>query len=375
MKSPFIRTLPALLAASLVFAACGSSSDDTSATGGSQKSASAFPALVSPVEQLQKRPTSIGLEEPLGVPVPRSKTIAYIQCGAPACATNGGFLREALETLGWKMRAINAGTTPEQIKAAYAQALAERPDAVVGTGFARALFEPELRALVAAGIPVVQAYVTDDPSEGVDVLAGKPMIDIAARQVADYVLANSPERGGKLAVVYTSAFPSLKLSAESFEQRVAEHCPDCEVETLDVPGSSIGTDLPTRVSSFLSSHPDVKWAYVGYADMVIGLPAALRGAGIEDVKLVTNNVNTTISGYLESGQMVRAGVGVQTPEVYWRIADLLVRKLAGRGVAADVDDSTLPYWIVTGDNVPSTTESFPGVVDYRAQYEALWGVG
>ena len=65
----------------------------------------------------------------------------------PRLQDRGRNLTEAAETLGWKIKSINAGSTPEEIKAAYQQAITNKPDAVLGSGNPRVLFEPEIQAL------------------------------------------------------------------------------------------------------------------------------------------------------------------------------------------------------------------------------------
>ncbi|HYC81213.1 MAG TPA: hypothetical protein VEB65_05470, partial [Solirubrobacterales bacterium] len=112
-----------------------------------------------------------------------------------------------------------------------------------------------------------------------------------------------------------------------------------------------------------------------YSDLVVGLPTALKGAGVENAKLVTLNLNTAIAPYMEKGEYLELGFDVSFPEAYWREIDLLARLFTGQPYEEDLDDSTLPYWAVTAETLPSTTEEFPAVVDYEEQYKKLWGLG
>ena len=71
------------------------------------------------------------------------------------------------------------------------------------------------------------------------------------------------------------------------------------MKKLEAPLTAIGKDLPQRISSFLTANPGIEWTTVGYNDMVTGLPTALKGAGVENAKLTTVNISTSIAPYLE----------------------------------------------------------------------------
>ena len=110
-----------LVGLALVIAGCGGGSSSTSSSGsteasessgggatessgGSEESSSsetAFPAAAKANEEFEERPTTVGIEAPVGKPIPEGKTIDFIQCGVPACKTEGELFEEAAEPLGW----------------------------------------------------------------------------------------------------------------------------------------------------------------------------------------------------------------------------------------------------------------------------------
>ncbi len=109
-----------------------------------------------------------------------------------------------------------------------------------------------------------------------------------------------------------------------------------------------------------------------FGDIVSGLPGALADAGLADkVKVVTYSQNATLSSYLKQGQ-IQAIIGFPGPEDMWQVADTFARIFAG--VSFEANQNDLPSWIITKDTVPSTTEFYPLVEDYQAQYKALWGI-
>jgi ribose transport system substrate-binding protein len=375
-----LATLALACLAAILVAGCGGSGDSSSSSGDSGGSSEAntgkFPEAEKKTAEFEKRPTSIGIEKPVGKPIPKGKVIDFVQCGVPACETERDILQEATDLLGWKLKPIDSGVTPEEIKAAYEQAIKDEPDAVLSSGNPRSLFEPELQTLSQMKIPVVQAFVGDTPGNGITGVVGGPEAsEIEGAAEADYILSHSESDDTKVGLVYVNGFETTVVVAESLKKELEAQCKGCSTAQVVVPVSSIGADLPQRVSSFLTSNPDVEWSSIAYSDLVVGLPTALKGAGVEDAKLVTLNLSPAIAPYMAKGEYLQMGFDVSFPEAYWREIDLLARYFTGQPYDEDMDDSTLPYWEVTADSLPSSTEEFPAVVDYEAQYKKLWGLG
>jgi ribose transport system substrate-binding protein len=390
-----------LVALALIVAGCGGGSSSTSSSGGSTESSegsgaentgteteegeegeesssseTAFPKAAKANEEFEERPTSVGIEEPVGKPIPKGKTIDFIQCGVPACKTEGEIFEAAASELGWTIKSINAGTTPEEIKAAYDQAIKDEPDAVLGSGYPRALFEPEIAQLKAKNIPVIEFFVEEEAGNGITaVIGGIPTSEMQGKMMADYILANSTDESMEIGSVNAKGFETVTGTIESVEKTIEEECSGCTVKTLEAPLTSIGKDLPQRIASFLTANPGIEWTTVGYNDMVTGLPTALKGAGVEDANLTTVNISTSIAPYLENDEYLQATVGSSFNEVYWRGIDLLARLFAGVEYKEDLDDSTLPYWTITKESLPTSSEEFPNVENYEEQFKKLWGVG
>lgn len=382
-----------LVGLAMVIAGCGGGSSSTSSGGNTEasessgggggessaeegsSSESAFPKAAKKNEELEERPTSVGITTPIGKPIPKGKRIDFIQCGVPACKTEGELFEAAAAELGWTIKSINAGTTPEEIKAAYDQAIKDEPDAVLGSGYPRALFNPEIAELKAKNIPVIEFFVEEKPGNGITaVIGGIPTSEMQGVMMANYILAHSTDKSMEIGVVNAQGFETVTGTAESVEKVVGEECPECKVKKLEAPLTAIGKDLPQRISSFLTANPGIEWTTVGYDDMVTGLPTALKGAGVENAKLTTVNISTSIAPYLANDEYLQATVGSSFPEVYWRGIDLLARMFAGVSYKEDLDDSTLPYWTITKESLPTSTEEFPNVENYEEQFKELWGI-
>jgi ribose transport system substrate-binding protein len=390
----FAAAVLCMIGLALVIAGCGGGSSSSSSSGastessegssggstsesseGSSSSETAFPNAAKANEEFEERPTSIGIETPVGKPIPKGKTIDFIQCGVPACKTEGELFESAGSALGWTINSINAGTTPEEIKAAYDQAIKDEPDAVLGSGYPRSLFNPEIEELKAMNIPVIQFFVEEKAGNGITaVLGGIPTSETQGKMMADYILAHSTNKSMEIGVVNAQGFETVTGTAASVEKVFSEECPECTIKKLEAPLTAIGKDLPQRIASFLTANPGIEWSTVGYDDMVTGLPTALKGAGVENAKLTTVNISTSIAPYMANGEYLQSTVGSSFPEVYWRGIDLLARMFAGVPYKEDENDSTLPYWTITQESLPTTEEEFPVVENYEEQFKQLWGV-
>jgi ribose transport system substrate-binding protein len=376
-KARRIGALALSLVALPVLAGCGGSDSPSSgSSSAATKPSSKLPATVTDeVKRITTRPTTIGIDVPVKKAVPKGKVIYYIQCGSPVCATNGKYLKAAADAVGWKVHPVNAGVTPETVKAAWAQAARAKPDGIVASGFPRSLFEPELKQVQAAGVPVVDISVTDTATNGISaVFAGTPEYVAAGDRLAKYALSQAGGKDIHAMIVGVSAYPTVQLLGKSFGETIKKYCSGCTVDELSAPATSIGQDLPTRISTYLQAHPDVNWVVNGFADMSVGVPAALKSAGISGVKIVGINNNPTTAVYLKSGQSVVAEHIYGYPELMWRSVDFLIRKVNGEPTTP-ATDPTYPHWVITKDTIPSTTSEFPTVVDYAPQYKKLWGVG
>ena len=105
--------------------------------------------------------------------------------------------------------------------------------------------------------------------------------------------------------------------------------------------------------------------------MTIGLPAALKAAGLTGVKIVGQGATPTNIQYLHAGQQP-VDVAFPYNEVMWSMVTAAIQHAVGDPITPAVAP---PLWILTPQNAPNTSASiFPVVADYQKQYEALWGI-
>ncbi|WP_200304646.1 sugar ABC transporter substrate-binding protein [Streptomyces adelaidensis] len=365
------RRRPVLLAVTVIMAlalaACGGGTE----TASSDASTARVDEAKSIVAEHTKRPTEISAKEAIDKPIPRGKQLTFISCGSPACNLESDVIRSATDALGWTLKTINTDGTPEKVKAAWTQVVRDKPDGVLYTATPKAIFAKELKQVKANGT-VVAACCTTDPAtaDGIDFVVGTPkQNEQLGKVMAAWVVAESEGKGN--AVFFDiGAFPILTALYKALKPELARLCPDCDVESVDVPLSALGKDVPDRIVSYLRSHPKVKYVVLSADNaLAIGLPAALKAAGLGDVKVFGEGPDTTVLQYIANGSMDGTIMFPYYEEMF-AMVDAVVRKTVG----VPLVDSGTPVWIINKDNLPSSSSLFPVVEDVQEQYFKLWGV-
>jgi ribose transport system substrate-binding protein len=368
------RALTALVSvtALLSLAACGS--EATPAADASQAAADSpgLTAARAALEKYSERPAQIPVTEPVGKKIPKGKEIDFILCGVQSCKDLADFFEAAAKELGWKVKRIATQGTPESVQAAYEQAVRDKPDAVIGSGFPRAVYAKQLAKLKKAGIPVIQSNADDITGGGVSLLKNGPKdVAIQGEMIASWVVADS---GAKANAVYFDlpAYTILKPVKDTFAAKYKEWCDGCPLDTVDVPITAVGKDMPDRVTSYLRSHPKVTHVVFSLGLLNVGVPAALKTAGITGKSVAVNVGDAQNYQYIQSG-LTDGAMALNSHELAWLQADALARHFTGQSMAVD-QKAVLPNMLVTKDNLPSADGDFPLVEDYEAQFKALWGL-
>lgn len=387
--------LAVLAMLSVTVVACGgggssSESSDTEATTSEStetstesepesEGSSELAAMEGEIEELLQRPTQISLTEPLdpSKKVPSGKLIYFIGCGLPVCEGIGKYFEEAGQQFGWKTKYINAGLTPETIKAAWERTAREKPDAVLVStgGVPKEIYKTELAELKAAGIPVVfnSEVFEPNPAEGViGVVNGPARQDAAAEAQAKWLTVKTNGEGNIL-LVTSSALANQVTTADAIKEKyLPEYCPKCQITIYDAPITSVGKDLPEKIAQQLRTNPDVNYMLVQGGNFAIGLPAALANAGLEgQAPILIQSQDPTTSQDLKNGKY-EAIYGLGLPELMWMSADIFARYWTDQSTKPDEEADDIQEWFITAETVPSTTEDYPMVEDYQAQFKELW---
>lgn len=357
----------------LVLSGCGSDdpSDQKAATTDTSERDALVAAAQAVLDEGSERPTQIPVTVPITKPIPSDKTIGFVNCGADVCIELGKALTEANNVLGWETKVINTDGSVEEIANAWKQ-LADDPeiDGVYGSGYPKEIFAGSLAKLEERGAPVVECCTMDAPGDGITIMQGQskdyaPLTTLWAAAVT--VDSNAD---GDVLYITNPGFSTQADMTKFFKADLASMCPDCSIEDLEIPLTSIGADSSNRIVSTLRSNSDIKYVVIAYGGVTVGLPAALKAASLNDVKILDQSATLQGYQYIATGQQL-ATVVYPYRDSMWQAADAFARVFAGEAV--DPSNQPPQFWHVHEGNLPSTSEYFQTVDDYKAQYTALWG--
>jgi ABC-type sugar transport system substrate-binding protein len=387
--------LPAILVAgALTATACGSdsSSSDTTAAGGAETTAAGTETTAAAggattaaandatgaakakeiVEKYSKRPETIGLDTPVGKEIPTGKSLYFISCGVEACEAEADLVKQAADLLGWTFTKVSTDGTPQQIQNAWEQIVREKPDGVIYTATPRSQIEQYITQAAANGTAIAACCITDAPENGIIWTTSTPeQLGDLAEPMAAWVVDDAAQAGNDApGVLYVDLpdFPILSSLATAFEMNFTELCPDCAYEKLDV-GLADLQSAPDNIVSFLRANPDTKYVITSTDSPFVGLPAALKAAGLDDVKVFGEGPSTANLTNIANGDQAGT-MAFAFYEIMFGAVDAIARKIAGAEVQPGFAP---PNWILNKDNLPSSTEFFPVVPDIVEQFTALWG--
>ncbi len=372
------------VAAALSLAACSSSSSSPSGSGTtSTSSGSASASGLSAADQAglakaqtlvasaEQRPTAITDTVKVTKPIPAGQTIDFIPCGSVECTLEGNIVKQAAASVGWNTVILSNDGTPQGDKAAFAQAVRNKAAGVLYTAIPASTFASDLPALRANGTFLSTCCVTDaiGPSTGIGYAIDVPaQVGPVGGTQAAWIAANSKDTADSV-FINIPAFAILAAQATDYKSGMATYCPTCKVDELDIALSNLSS-APDTIVSYLRAHPSVDYVVASTDAVTIGLPAALKAAGLSNVKIVGQGATPTNIQYLHSGQEA-ADVAFPYYEVMYAMVNAVIQDKAGMPVAASVAP---PAWLLTPQNAPVTTSAvFPVVAGYQTQYEALWG--
>lgn len=365
----------AVVALITMISACGAGErTSTTSTGSVAADQAGVTKARSLIDQATQRPTDLPNTTPVGKPVPAGKTVDFIGCPAVECNQFSDLLTASAEKLGWTLRTIPTDGTPGSQQQAFQQIVRDKPDGAIYVGTDRSVYERYLPDIESNGTWMVSVCSTDGEGNGIDYVICTPDQQRSTGQLlAASVVADSAGTGNAV-YVNVPAFTNLSKLQEQFLSDTASLCPSCATSTLDIPLTSLGNDVPQRIVAYLKSHPEVNYVVVAIDSLALGLPAALKAAGLTDVKIVGQGGGDATMQAIKTGDQL-ASVPWPYVETYLSAFDSIVRHVAG----VEQVPSELPrFWFLNQSNVDQTEEKVSGmipvVVGAQDKFYQLWGV-
>jgi ABC-type sugar transport system substrate-binding protein len=357
----------------LVAAGCGSSSNKSSGSSGNGGNASS-PTLSqaqSVLAQGSQRPANITVTTPIGKPIPSGKKLYFISCGTSQCQLQGKIIQQAAAKLGWSSNTIATDGSPTQIQNGFTTALRSGANAVIINATTRAAVAKQLAQAKAKGVAFVGCCSTE--TVGNDYIYNTSTPSQNARIGKYLAAAIVSDSKGKANTLYVDipAFTILGALGTSFEQDYKQFCPSCGYAKIGVSLPQLA-NAPNVIVSYLRSHPNVNYVALSVTDALgTGLPAALKAAGLNSVKIVGQGGDPTAFQGVAQGQIL-ALVPFDYYDVDYQMVDALARHFAG----VPVQQTAPPLWLMTKSNLPTDySKLFPLVSDYQSKFLQLWGKG
>ncbi len=384
LRPPWQRMLmagvPVALAVGL--AACSSSSSSsTTATSQATASSPGLKQAEALVSADTSTPTSIGITQPVGKPIPAGKHIVLVYSGQGAIGTELAYtpFKAAAKVLGWDVTSLYpALPTPQDLQQALNQAIQLKPDAVIIAAVDDADFQSQINTLHSMHIPVISDFSPDPTGGPITLSLMGARGQAALTRVAGAKAVADLGGKGELGVIGLQGYKIVQEYDTGFYDEVRQTCPACTIKETDLPLTSLGTTDGTDIVNFLRANPGIKGLMLGYDGLGSDLYTAAKSAGITLPKVYSSATLPTGVQAATEGELT-ATVPVDYNDLGWRDADALARIFTGQTASAltqDVQYERPVIWSAQYHNVPSLPagDAFPGVVaSYQAQYEKLWG--
>jgi ribose transport system substrate-binding protein len=362
----------------LLLAGCGSASNSTSSTP-AKSNATSNPnvaqaqALLGPYTG---RPSAFPVTEPLAKKLPAGSTIVFMDCGTPVCALFRELVTPAAQAMGVKLAVIKAGATAARVNAAFQTVVQMHPAAVINTALDPVLWSQALKTLEADKIPIISTGVVDGARYGLTTypnmaIAGAPWATLSGRLQAAWVYA---QVGSKANVQYNWV-PELSFSPlvrDAFISELKALCPSCQVHTLSIPVSDLGSTAPNLIVSDLQSHPGTNVVVGSNSEQLLGLPAALKAAGLAHITTL-GAVPTPINlEYIKAGQQT-ADLGADLPVASWMLVDAAVRAATHEPFPAAEAAGVPPMqFLGQKDIMFDPSKGWTGYPDFAKRFISLW---
>jgi ABC-type sugar transport system substrate-binding protein len=329
--------------------------------------------FLAPYDQL---PTNLPVGYASLKEAPKPGTVIHIVGPLPSEQTVAGAEQQAAVAAGWTYKALQFDGSVADLNTKFMEAVSEKPTMITLLGWPVADLKGPLAAAKRAGIVVVFGDVTD-PAESNPGLAavtgGVPTYKLIGELNAYEFMRDSGCKGS-VALFNLSAYPILKVGADAFMATVKAKCPACSVSYGEMQPTDIGTPAALQlIVSKLQSDPSIDYVGVTLGDMVIGLSAALKQAGITGVRIfgadpVAEGIaalkNGTNSWWVEESPQIN-GVA---------LFDAGLRAIES-GTTANPNNGNFPLYVLTQKNVPTGAGIPVAPPNYLKEFENLWDVG
>jgi ribose transport system substrate-binding protein len=320
-------------------------------------------------------PTSLQVTAPVSSRPTAGRTVVYLQCDAAQCKETADAMGQAAAAAGWQLNVLDFQTAnPATLIAAMKQALQYHPVGVAFQAVPYAAWASEVPAYDAAHVAIVPAYVGQTSSDPAIVanIGGPADITLAAKIIANWFIVDSNARG-KALLYSVPDFPALAEYQAAFTAAVKAGCTDCSVKVVtQTVAQVLAGGENAAVVAALRRDPSLKCVVMGDYPLTVGLPNALKAAGISGVRIAGSYAGQADQALIKQG-LESAGTPQPLNIGAWLTVDALIRHTEGLPIA--VGDGGLVTQLLTPSSVAAPADSYNYPADYEQQFKRLWLVG
>lgn len=290
----------------------------------------------------------------------------------------GENLKEAADTLGWKLTEIDPAGDPQKANAGLLSFATQGVDAVLTTSWEPAVIRQGLTALKQKNIPVINIWGGISSTD--DITAQIAPDESAFGKAASGWFVDHLKAGDKVIELNSNAFTFGKLRSAEFEKAVA-------AKGVTVVGShqtdytNPQADTTKAITDLLNAHPDVQGIYTDSSLQVPGVTQVLQQRGLCG--------KLTVVGYygdLQNLQAVRDGcygavADIPVQPQGWVILDTLANHFYNKAAWPTTTPTGYPFdvlkvAIITKENVPSDPKAYFDIsFDYKSYFAKRWAAG
>ena len=397
MRKSTVRVAAAVFALGLFAAACGSDSDsgsetvDTSGEVIVDDTTAEAPAVVDEVAVAKEAaakavtiPENIALTVAASATPPTGKKVAWISCELPSCPEVGEDWPAIAKLLGWELKVINVKSF--EPAPGIQQALDWGANYIAISGSPIALYQAQFDAGIAKGVKFTSAYTTDKP-QGVDggiqglltTVGDASYVEMAMKSFAPWIIADS-NAAANVVMVNIRDFPVLVSEEEAMKAGLAAGCAKCTFDVIPVTIEDLGAGkVPQAVASYLQEHKDVNYVHFAFGGLPTGVSAALKTAGITNVKLVGGDFSAPNLQEVVDGTH-SAWTSNPKAEASWVMAHAMVLDSLGDTYTEERTGAELQTFIVDTPEAAKAILDGGGLQNWKGpktqadQFKALWNI-
>ena len=399
MRKSTVRVAAAVFALSLFAAACGSDSDssvteDTVATEDTTEVTDDTTAAAPAVDEVAAAkeaaaqavtiPENIALTVAASATPPTGKKVAWISCELPSCPEVGEDWPTIAKLLGWELKVINVKSF--EPAPGIQQALDWGANYIAISGSPIALYQAQFDAGIAKGVKFTSAYTTDKP-QGVDggieglltTVGDASYVEMAMKSFAPWIIADSNAEA-KVVMVNIRDFPVLVAAEEALKAALAAGCAKCTFDVIPVTIEDLGGGkVPQAVASYLQENTETNYVSFAFGGLPTGVSAALKTAGITNVKLVGGDFSAPNLQEVVDGTN-SAWTSNPKAEASWIMAHAMVLDSLGDTYTEERTGAALQTFIVDTPEAAKAILDGGGLQNWKGpktqadQFKALWNI-